>query len=256
MADIFTVTLTGEQENPPVGSAASGSGTVAWDEAALSATYEITVRGLDFGPALGMEPQTADTADDVTMMHVHNAPRGVAGPVVFGQIGPAQDPDDLGIVPNDDGSWTISGVWDTEDPANVPVESFAGALTSAEAGSDVPLYFNVHTPPFPAGEIRGQWVAGGTDEQTGDADGQPVDWEALAARVLAFHEATGSWGLLSDWLSETPPDAPHDGQEEQPATTGDTKAPDSQPGAPHLTGPAALRGRWFSFCLMTALGAS
>jgi len=222
MANIFTVTLTGEQETPPVGSAASGSGTVAWDEAALSATYEITVRGLDFGPALGMEPQTADTADDVTSMHVHNAPRGVAGPVVFGQIGPAQDNDDLSIVPNGDGSWTVSGVWDTEDPASVSIESFAGALTSAEAGSDAPLYFNIHTPPFPAGEIRGQWVAGGTDEQTGDADGQPVDWEALAARVLAFYEATGSWGLLSDWLSETPPDAPHDGQEEQPATTGDT----------------------------------
>ncbi len=224
MADIFTVTLTGEQETPPVGSAASGTGTVAWDAAALTATYEITVRGLDFGPALGMEPQTADTADDVTSMHVHNAPRGVAGPVVFGQIGPAQDNDDLGIVPNDDGSWTVSGVWDVEDPANVPIGSFAEALTSAEAGSDAPLYFNIHTPPFPAGEIRGQWVAGDADEQAGGTGGQSmdVDWNALAARVLAFHEATGSWGLLSDWLSETPPDAPHDGQEAQPATTGDT----------------------------------
>jgi hypothetical protein len=160
MADIFTVTLTGEQETPPIGSAASGTGTVTWDEAALSATYEITVRGLDFGPVLGIGAETETTSDDVTNMHVHSAPRGMAGSVVFGQIGPAQDNDDLSIVPNGDGSWTISGVWDTADPANVPVGSFAEALTSAEAGSDAPLYFNIHTPPFPAGEIRGQWVAG------------------------------------------------------------------------------------------------
>ena len=44
-----------------------------------------------------------------------------------------------------------------------------------------------------------------------DAGEQPMDWEALAARVLAFYEATGSWGLLSDWLSKTPRDAPHGG---------------------------------------------
>ena len=160
MADVFTLTLTGEQEAPaPVATDASGTGMVAWDGAALAAAYEVTVRGLDFGPVLGMEPQTADPADDVTSMHVHNAPRGMAGPVVFGQIGPAQDNDDLSIVPNGDGSWRISGVWDTEDPANVPIGSFAGTLTSAEAGSDVPLDFNIHTTAFPGGEIRGQWVA-------------------------------------------------------------------------------------------------
>src|SRR3712207_8771427 len=46
-------------------------------------------------------------SDDVTIMHVHNAPQGTNGPIVFGQIGPAQDADDLHIVLNEDGSWTV-----------------------------------------------------------------------------------------------------------------------------------------------------
>src|SRR5918998_1426441 len=78
------------------------------------------------GPAfLGMAPQTATTADDVTIMHVHNAGRGTNGPVVFGQIGPAQDGDDLRIVLNADGPWTVSGVWEATDPANRPIADFA-----------------------------------------------------------------------------------------------------------------------------------
>ncbi len=74
MADGFTLLFTGDQEVPPTGSAASGAGTVAWDGAARTAAYEYTVTGVDFGPVLGMEPQTETTADAVTIMHVHNAP--------------------------------------------------------------------------------------------------------------------------------------------------------------------------------------
>lgn len=33
-----------------------------------------------------------------------------------------------------------------------------------------------------------------------------VDWNALAARVTAYRELTGDWGLLEDWLSGTAPD--------------------------------------------------
>ena len=211
MANGFALTFTGEQVNPPVATTASGAGSVSWDAAARTAAYEYTVSGVDFGPVLGMGAQTETTADDVTIMHVHNAPRGVNGPVVFGQIGPAQDVDDLSIVLNDDSSWTVSGVWEPTDPANVSITQFAETLDLAVAGSEVPLYSNIHTTTFPGGEIRAQWVASATGEQAGDAGEQPVDWEALAARVLAFYEATGSWGLLSDWLSETPPDAPQGG---------------------------------------------
>jgi serralysin len=219
MANSFTITLSGDQEVPATGSAASGSGTVIWDEATQTAAYEIIVRGLDFGPVLGLEAQTAATADDVTNMHVHNAPRGVNGPVVFGQITPPHDSDDLCIVLNDDASWTVSGVWETTDPATASITSFADALNAANAGSDAPLYFNVHTTVFPAGEIRGQWVARETEEDggTGGLGADAVDWEALAARVLAFHTTTGSWGLLSEWLSDMPPDAAGDEHREVPA---------------------------------------
>lgn len=183
MADEFTLTFTGDQEVPPNGTAASGAGTVSWNGEAKTAAYEFTVKGVDFGPVLGLDPQTETTADDVTIMHVHNAPRGANGPVVFGQIGPAQDGDDLCIVLNDDGSWTVSGVWEATDPANVSIEEFADTLDSAFAGLEVPLYSNVHTTTFPGGELRAQWTA---------APGE-VDWDAVAARVLANFEATGQW---------------------------------------------------------------
>lgn len=155
----FTVNLTGAQETPPTTSAASGSGIVVWDTTTDTATFAFTVKGLDFGPALGLPPQTASTADDVTSMHFHNAAPGAAGPVVFGQIGPAQDNDDLGVVLNADGSWTILGAWETTDPATTSIATFASILDSTPVGSAAPLYWNVHTTAFPSGEIRGQLVA-------------------------------------------------------------------------------------------------
>jgi len=154
----FTVDLTGTQETPPNASAASGAGVVVWDSDTSTAAYEFIVSGLDFGPALGLAPMTAITDDDVTAMHFHNGDRGVAAPVVFGQFNPAQDAD-LQVLMNDDGSWDISGVWDMTDTATVPITDFAVLLDSASPGLDVPLYWNIHTTAFPAGEIRGQLVA-------------------------------------------------------------------------------------------------
>jgi hypothetical protein len=110
--------------------------------------------------------RTASPADDVVSMHFHSQVRGAAGGVVFGQINPAHDSDDLRIAANADGSWTVSGVWETTDPANAPIAGFAGALAAAPIGADVALYFNVHTRAFTAGEIRGQLVAAGV---AGDA---------------------------------------------------------------------------------------
>jgi CHRD domain len=170
MATFFTASLTGQQETPPNASQATGEGSVVWDPTAQVAVYNFTVHGLDFGPITGAGETTPSTADDVTNAHFHNAPPGVAGPVVFGQIGPAQDNDDLviehadSVVQNADGSWTLSGIWDTGDPANVPLSNFADLLSAAQPGSDVALYWNVHTTTFPAGEIRGQLVAAEPDQ--------------------------------------------------------------------------------------------
>ena len=87
---------------------------------------------------------------------------------MFGQITPNHDPDDRAFVLNADGSWTVSGIWETTDPVpitnSVPLRTgipgtFSSVLVSATVGDDVPLYFNVHTVQFPGGAIRGQLVA-------------------------------------------------------------------------------------------------
>ena len=171
MSTVFRVILEGSQEvtMPPggTGSTASGVGTVIFDSAAVAASYSFDIQGLDFGPittpgGVPMDP------NDVTNTHFHSQVRGVTGPVVFGQITPNHDNDDRAFVLNTDLSWSVSGRWETTDP--VPITNlfppatgipgtFASALGSAAVGSEVPLYFNVHTVQFTAGEIRGQLVA-------------------------------------------------------------------------------------------------
>ena len=172
MSTAFRVVLTGDQEvtSPPggTGSKANGLGTVIFDSAAVTASYSFTIEGVDFGPVTGGSPQTPTTDDDVTRTHFHTAAAGVNGPIVFGQIdtvAPAneQDDDDFAIELNADGSWTLSGVWDQDDPPSpnmgVTINNFADDLGSATVGTAVELYFNVHTSEFGAGEIRGQLIA-------------------------------------------------------------------------------------------------
>jgi serralysin len=173
MSTAFRVVLTGDQEvtSPPggTGSEASGLGTVIFDSAAVTASYSFTIEGVDFGPVTGGSPQTPATDDDVTRTHFHTAAAGVNGPIVFGQIDPVdpaneQDDDDFAIELNADGSWSLSGVWETTDPPSpnlmgATIADFADDLGSATVGTAVELYFNVHTSEFGAGEIRGQLVA-------------------------------------------------------------------------------------------------
>jgi serralysin len=158
MSTAFHVILEGTQEAPPNGptdSTASGFGTIIFDNsdplAPPTASYSITIEGVAYGPITGEKPQTKATDDDVVSTHFHTAQRGTNGPVVFGQKNPDQDRDDLSIVLNKDGSWTVSGVWETTDPANRPITDFAPVLGAATVGTEVPLYFNVHTVEFPAG---------------------------------------------------------------------------------------------------------
>src|SRR5262245_54402839 len=149
MSTAYQVILTGTQETPPNPSTASGLGTVIFDDKAVTASYSFDIQGLDF-----------------TRTHFHTAQAGVAGPIVFGQIDAQaqfrQDNDDLTIVPNPDGSTTVSGIWETTDPVNNSGRStadLAAVLGSAPVTTAVPLYFNVHSSAFPGGEIRGQLVA-------------------------------------------------------------------------------------------------
>jgi len=159
MSTVFLVNIAGSNEVPSRPSTASGVGLAVFDSEDVALNYSFVIQGVDFGPATGGPPQTPATDDDVTRIHFHNNAPGVNGPIVFGQIDPAQDSDDLAIVRHPHDTWSVSGRWETTDPANVSINNFAGVLGSATVGTAVPLYFNVHTNEFTGGEIRGQLVA-------------------------------------------------------------------------------------------------
>jgi serralysin len=153
MSTVFRVILEGSQEVPPNDSTASGAGTVIFDSEAVAASYSFDVEGL--GPfTIGELPTDLN---DINNTHFHIQERGVIGPVVFGQITPNHD-DDRAFVTNADGSWSVSGIWETTDNL-APINAFVSIFDSAVVGSDIPLYFNVHTVQLPGGEIRGQLVA-------------------------------------------------------------------------------------------------
>jgi serralysin len=172
MSTVFRVILEGTQEVPSRDTTASGVGTVVFDSAAVAASYSFDIQGLDFGPITSGQVPT--DLNDVNNTHFHAQVRGANGSVVFGQIVPAHDIDgDLAFVLNADGSWSESGRWETTDVVPItnsfpdalpglpalPDDTFANVLGSATVGSEVPLYFNVHTVRFTGGEIRGQLVA-------------------------------------------------------------------------------------------------
>src|SRR3954470_22112287 len=57
------------------------------------------------------------------------------------------------------GRRAAAGKQQPPSPAGVTITNFAATLDAATVGSQVPLYFNVLTTEFGAGEIRGQLVA-------------------------------------------------------------------------------------------------
>ena len=142
---IFSAVLDGSQEVPtPSGSSATGNATLVLSDDEQSLTYVITTIGLDFAA------QTADTSDDVTRAHIHNAAAGSNGPIVFGFIDPSDDTDDFVLTfVASTLTATMTGVWDAGDSGE-SLSAFVAALRAGE------LYINVHTNAFPGGEIRGQ----------------------------------------------------------------------------------------------------
>jgi len=115
----FEATLAGANETPPNATTGTGFGTVVLDDVLDTITVDLTWSGLT-APA--------------SAAHIHNAPAGVAGPVIF----------PLAIVPGTSGHFNGLFAIDLTEIAEL------------EAGD---MYMNIHTANFPGGEIRGQLLA-------------------------------------------------------------------------------------------------
>lgn len=113
----FTAALSGLHETPPITStAASGLGSFVYSPAESTLRYQVRYRDLSAAE---------------TFAHIHEAPFGVPGPVVFPLPGG----------PVKEGTITLT------------VTNTASLLGGQ-------YYVNVHTGPHPTGEIRGQIVPG------------------------------------------------------------------------------------------------
>ncbi len=147
--------LSGVQVVEPTESAATGNVTLNLNDAG-DIEYSLTVTDLDFGALVeGESPQTPDNElDDVTKIHIHTGESGTNGGHVFNILDPnEQHESDLDITLNDDGSTTISGIWNQSEQ-EIPQDLTEFIDRGGAPESD--YYFQVHTTGNETGEIRGQ----------------------------------------------------------------------------------------------------
>ena len=177
----ITSNLDGSQEVAAGDSDASGTSVLTLNDTGDALEYSLTVSGLDFGAnglVAGGAQTPDDTSDDVTRLHIHNAPRGENGGVVFSlfdtvapELGNQLDiqgnqDEDLNVTLNENGSVTLAGIWEETDSANNDLSEFVAEIRDTQESEDLDLYFNVHTEEFPGGAIRGQLVVGDEDNNT------------------------------------------------------------------------------------------
>ncbi len=144
---MFQAMLTGDQEVPSVATSASGFASLALDDAQTRLEITLQLFGLDLD---GLQTP-GDPSDNVTGLHIHRAPAGANGPIVFGLIFPNSDLNgDLVI---DAAAGTVTSAWDLNEGNNT---TLAAELPNLFADG---LYLNVHTVTHPSGEIRGQITA-------------------------------------------------------------------------------------------------
>lgn len=132
--------LTGSQEVPPRLTPASGTGTAVYDTLALTLDVDLTWQNLI----------TAASAS-----HIHCCSGPGANSTVAIDFGPAGFPNAT--------SGVFSHTFDLTSASSFGggfLTSFGGNVDAARAGVVAGLlagraYFNIHTPTFPGGEIRG-----------------------------------------------------------------------------------------------------
>jgi len=135
----FSARLLGDNEVPPINS--NGS-----------ATFRMTV-----GTAITFTLKFANLSGNPTVSHLHFGQDRVSGGVMIFLCGGGNQPACPAAT-----SGTITGTITAANVTGPTTQGIAaGDLTSAlEAVRDGEAYCNMHTPNFPAGEIRGQVVRG------------------------------------------------------------------------------------------------
>ena len=116
-AQYYSATMNGAQETPPNAETGTGVGSFWLNRANTTLTTNITIAGL---------------TGNITGLHIHQAPPGVAGAIIF---------------PLSTAGITTSGT------SSQALAITAGQITTLNAGG---FYANAHTALHPGGEIRGQ----------------------------------------------------------------------------------------------------
>jgi hypothetical protein len=131
----LTFQIDGAQETPSSTHAGIGAGFASIDRKKENLHFMMTV---------------SDLSGPVTSAHFHNAPMGVAGPVMF---------DISSFFAKDTTFDRAFGFW-TKDDATPFTASMADMFIGKQ------MYVNMHTAMFPNGETRGQIMQGGACFQT------------------------------------------------------------------------------------------
>ena len=126
-----------------------GSADFVLNHARTAFTFTATIYDIDVTGS-----QTADLNDNLLNAHIHNAPDGTNGSVVWGFFGaPDSDiaPNDLVVTPFATGvGGTFSAKWDLLEGENT---TLTDQLPNIFANN---TYINFHTQQFRGGEIRGK----------------------------------------------------------------------------------------------------
>lgn len=196
---VFTSDITVDQSTTPSPGHTDQRGEAVLmleqdDDGETSLSMTLTFFGaLDFTLIADAFDEVEGDAEDggllVNGLHLHTAPPGEGGPIVFSLadqlpptdiVGPT-DGSEQSLTYNEDGTVTIESEWDLDEGENgFTLAGFVSELLAASNGEVIALYFNLHTDTAPGGLIRGQVIA------ANDLDAVPVPAAAfLFAPVVA-----------------------------------------------------------------------
>jgi hypothetical protein len=140
----FVAHLTGAQEVPPV---AGSAGTGTLDIRLVSGDTKLRFR------------LTSNGVSQIVQSHIHIGAKGTNGPVTVFFFAPPPAP--WGSVTGD--NFGVSGVRTAADVhGGTPAFTFTALVAALRSGN---AYVNIHSPTHPGGEIRGQILPVGENEE-------------------------------------------------------------------------------------------